>query len=215
MQQPFSNIALVPGDLQQLLIKAPKSWCGSWKKLLSTFPSLFLLITGIIQQLFQGASVVAVYFPYKGHSKISAVHAKGLWDMVNQCRGLWFQWAVLLLVWPERFKTLWLLTPFPCWQLSSTQPNSANKSLMYHIYPRELCQRVFNSGIQVRASDNICHSFQYPTTFPFLLGALFMHVGCGITHGWDFFSLKMRYCHTCHRRSNEAFQYTSPEVLTS
>lgn len=42
-----------------------------------------------------------------------------------------------------------------------------------------------------------------------------MHGGGGITHGWDFFSLKMRYCHICQRRSNEAFQYTAPEVLTS
>lgn len=45
---------------------------------------LFLSITGIIQQLFQGPLVVIVYFPYRGHNKINAVHSDGLWDVGNQ-----------------------------------------------------------------------------------------------------------------------------------
>lgn len=37
---------------------------------------------------FLGALVVTVYFPYKGHNKIDAIHTDGLWDVVNQWRGL-------------------------------------------------------------------------------------------------------------------------------
>lgn len=159
MRQPFSSTALAPGDLQQLLIKTPKGWWGLRRKLLSTLPFFVVVDHWDYTTAFWGGLGGYSLFSIRGPQQISAIHAEGSWDVVNQWRGLWIQWAVLLLVWPERFKTLWLLTPFSCWQLSSTQPKSTNKSLMYHSYPRELCQRVFNSGIQVRASDNIRHSF--------------------------------------------------------
>lgn len=44
----------------------------------------FFSVTEITQQIFQGPLVVTVYFPYKGHNKINAVHTDRLWDMVNR-----------------------------------------------------------------------------------------------------------------------------------
>lgn len=165
MQQPFSSIALAPrGDLQQFLIKPLNSWCGLWKELLSFYVSILFFFCpslGLYNTLLRGSWRTLFIFHTFDHNKISAIHTDELWDMVNRWRGLWCQWAVLLQSWPVRFKTLVLSDYWhhPCADNYHPLSQTAQISQQHTaVIPDSFVSVFFNSGILIRASDNICHS---------------------------------------------------------
>lgn len=155
----------------------------------------FSLSLGFYNNFLRGPWRKQFIFHTLDHNKISAVHTDELWDKINWWRSLSSQWAVLLQLWPERFKMLVLPDYWhhPCADNYHPLCQTVQISQQHTtVIPDSFVSMFFNSVILIRASENICHSLQHPITLPFLLGALFMHVGSGITHGWDFFNLKMR-----------------------